>query len=229
MNKKFVDNNVVKISYYTINPSQDTPPLVIIPGAISGAEDIYEFIKDVTGRYCIIISIRGRGNSSKPVSGYSKDEQISDIEAVIKEEKTNKLYLAGHSFGASLASAFAIKYPDKILGLILADFPPYYPKYSEKWAERILQNVPEIDKNFVNGIVRDGAPENLAVELSALSLKILILKAKENSLLENEKFKIICESLAGAAFKTINSGHEMFYENPAETMAEINNFINISV
>jgi pimeloyl-ACP methyl ester carboxylesterase len=163
MSEKFVDNNGVLINYYVINQSL-TPPLIIIPGAISGAEDIYEFIKNVTDRYCIIISIRGRGKSSKPVSGYSKDGQVSDIEAVIKEENIDKLYIAGHSFGASLAAGYAIIHPDKILGLILADFPPKYPRYSEKWAARIFENIKEIDKNFINGLVNDSTSEDLTIE-----------------------------------------------------------------
>lgn len=226
MKDKFVNNNGVLINYYVLNQSQNTTPLIIIPGAISGAEDIFEFIKDVTDRYCIIISIRGRGKSSKPISGYSKDGQVSDIEAVIKEENINKLYIGGHSFGASLAAGYAIKHPDKILGLILADFPPYYPKYSEKWAERIFENIKEIDKNFINGLVNDSSPEDLTIELSKHKFRILILKAKNDSLLKEEKLQEICKLLPKISVKTINSGHEMFYENPVETMTEINNFIN---
>ncbi|HEY3251821.1 MAG TPA: alpha/beta hydrolase, partial [Ignavibacteria bacterium] len=134
MKEKFVKNGEVEVQYLAVNYSPAETPLIIIPGAIVGADDFYNDIKEYADFYYIIISLRGRGKSSSPISGYTKDDHISDIDAVIKNEFLDNFYILGHSFGASVASYYSIKNSEKISGLIIADFPPVYPAYSEDWA-----------------------------------------------------------------------------------------------
>lgn len=229
MQEKFATNGEVRIQYLVVNHSPDKIPLIIIPGAIVDADDFYEGMKDNVNFYCIIISIRGRGKSGKPVEGYSKDDQISDIEAVVNEEGINNFYILGHSVGAGLASYYSVKYPEKIKGFIIADYLPRYPQFNTKWAERIRShyNEDEISENFLSGIVKDAVKEDYTDALAKCDFKKLIIKAgKEDSLLPLETAKGLCEKLTNITLVVIDdSGHEMFWEKPDEVLKVIDEFM----
>jgi pimeloyl-ACP methyl ester carboxylesterase len=230
MKEKFANNGEVQIQYLIVNYLPDKIPLVIIPGAIVGADDFYESIKAHINFYCIIIGIRGRGKSGCPAEGYTKEDQISDIEAVVREENINKFYIMGHSVGGGLASYYSVKYPEKIKGLIIADYAPVYPLFSAKWAEGIRShyNEDEISSNFINGIVRDAEKGNFTDALANHAFKKLFLKAgKEDSLLPLNKANEILKSLTNTSLKVIDdSGHEMFSEKPEEVLKIIEEFIS---
>jgi len=226
--EKFVKNGEVEIQYIAVNYSPAETPVIIIPGAIVGAEDMYNDIKDYIDFYCIIISIRGRGKSSSPDKGYSKEEQVSDIEAVIKEECLDNFYLLGHSFGASLAYYYSIKHPEKIKGLIAVDFPTIYPGYSQEWVQYVRNNVSDVSENLLNGMVKDGVYEDFADELAKLDFKKLFIKGSGgDSLLKLETANKILEKLSNSSLNIISgSGHEIFYEKPFEILKEIREFIS---
>jgi len=227
MKEKFTDSNGVVIQYLVENYSPGEIPLVIIPGAVVGAEDIYNDIKDFLDLYCIIISIRGRGKSASPLQGYTKDDQVSDIEAVLNNEGLDRIFLLGHSFGASLAAYYSIKNPEKISGLILADFPPEYPGYSPEWAQYIKNNLSGVDDNFLSGMVRDGVYEDFTDELAKCDFKKLFLKGSgSDSLLKPGKAEDLISRIPTASLKVINgAGHELFNEKPGETLQVIEEFI----
>jgi pimeloyl-ACP methyl ester carboxylesterase len=227
MNEKFVSNGDVKIQYIVVNYSPAETPVVLIPGAVVSADDMYNDIKEHLDFYSIIISIRGRGKSGSPLEGYTKDDQISDIEAVVNAESLDVFYLAGHSFGASLAYGYSIKYPKRIKGLIGVDFPAIFPGYPERWAQQVKDNVPGVNENFVNGMVRDCVYEDFTDELAKLNSKKLFIKGSgSDSLLKLETANKLVENLPNSTLKIIDGGgHELFAEKPNEILKEIERFI----
>lgn len=228
MKEKFTDNNG-NIVQYLINYNELTRiPVVFIPGALVNAEEFYEDIKDYLDFPAIIISHRGLGKSSTSLHGYSKEHLVSDVRAVVLEEKLDKFFIAGHSFGSSIASAYAVKYPGEVKGLILGDYPPGYPAYPPEWAERIFDNRPEANKTLVQGLQKESKHELFLEELSELNIKLLILKGtKEDSLLSEKMTDKILTAIPDAELKMIsNCGHELFVENPKKSMQVINDFIS---
>lgn len=225
--EKFADNNGVTIQYIALNYSANEIPIIFIPGAIVGADDILEGIKEYINFYCIIINIRGRGKSGKPIGPYTIDSQVSDIAAVVEKEGIENLLILGHSVGAGLAAAYSVKYPEKIKGLIVADYPPAHPKFPDEWANRIRQKYPDVDNNFLSGMVRDSEKINFTGILANYDFKKLIIKAgNEDSLLSADLAMKICEKLTYASPVTIeNCGHEIFFEKPAEALKIIEDFM----
>lgn len=226
MQEKFTNNGGIQIQYIIVNHSPDEIPLIIMPGAIVSAETFYNNAQGNLNLYCIIISIRGLGKSSVPLNGYSKDHLVSDIEAVVNAEELKEFYILGHSFGAAVASAYSIKYPQKVKGLILADYPPSYPEYSSEWEQRVKKNKPE-NEILINGLHKESVREMFTEALAKCDFNILILKGgKENSLLKIELANEVLDKLPKASLKIIqNSGHELFIENPVETLREVENFM----
>jgi len=64
---------------------------------------------------------RGCGRSGKSTTDYSLERMVNDIEAVREHYQADKIYLLSHSFGGILALNYAIKYPEHVQGLILAN------------------------------------------------------------------------------------------------------------
>jgi len=227
--EKFADNSGVSIQYLVLNQDTGGAPLLIIPGAMVSAEDFYSDIKDSLDIYAVIISPRGLGKSDTPDSGYSKEHLVSDIETVVISEGLEKFYICGHSFGASIASAYSVKYPDKVLGLILGDYPPVYPAYSEEWAKRVKEKN-QANENLVNGLLRDSKRESFVEQLSKCSFKVLVLKGEgDGSLLPHERITQMIEPMPNASLKLIpDAGHEIFIENPGAVFGAVKGFVNVN-
>jgi proline iminopeptidase len=70
----------------------------------------------------ILIDERGSGRSERlsDPKGYTLDNMVKDIERVREHFKVPRLVVLGHSFGGILAQAYAVRHPNRILGLVLA-------------------------------------------------------------------------------------------------------------
>jgi proline iminopeptidase len=92
-------------------PGMESSYLAPIARGIAGA-----------GRKAILLDLRGLGGSS----GASRDGLtlaggVADIEALRRSLGVDKLSLLGHSYGGSLAQAYAAEHPDNVDRLILLD------------------------------------------------------------------------------------------------------------
>ncbi len=65
------------------------------------------------------LSQRGHGNSSRPAS-YSPRDFAADVAAFMDELKIRSAVIVGHSMGSYVAQRFALDYPDRVMGLVLA-------------------------------------------------------------------------------------------------------------
>jgi pimeloyl-ACP methyl ester carboxylesterase len=68
-----------------------------------------------------IYDLRGHGRSDMPPSGYSCQDQASDLSALLDVLNITRAHVVGHSFGGLVALAFAIGYPERVDRLVIAD------------------------------------------------------------------------------------------------------------
>jgi proline iminopeptidase len=64
---------------------------------------------------------RGKSDTAKNVSEYSLERDVEDLEGLRKTMGFSSISIMGHSYGGLVAQAYAIKYPDKVSHLILAN------------------------------------------------------------------------------------------------------------
>jgi pimeloyl-ACP methyl ester carboxylesterase len=69
----------------------------------------------------VAMDLRGRGLSGKPDGGYSADQHVRDILAVLDDLEIEKIFLMGHSLGAFISLMFAARHPQRVAKLILVD------------------------------------------------------------------------------------------------------------
>ncbi len=211
-------NGDVTISYISVNSHLGGTPIIIIPGVINSADEVYRALQGHLDGYHIIISLRGRGESSSPETGYSLSDQASDINAVIDNENLESVVIFGHSIGSTIGIKAASTIPKKVKGFIMGDFPPFYPPYGERWAQHVLSFGDElaITQKAIFGITNDAEYADVSKELNELQCKVLAIRASaDNTLLkpeDAEKLKEICPNCEVMVLE--ESGHELMSDNP---------------
>jgi len=80
----------------------------------------------------VVPDLRGMGLSSHPADGYDKKTQAADIRSVLTQLGIDHAAIVGHDIGATVAYAYAARYPDKTDRLVVMDAPvPGIPPWDE--------------------------------------------------------------------------------------------------
>jgi len=109
--------------YYELHGSENDPVLVLNNGIIMNAASSWVFqTKELSQTYRVLqYDCRGQGQSDHPDEPYSMEGHADDLAGLLTALEINKAHIAGISYGGEVAQAFALKYPDMSLSLILAD------------------------------------------------------------------------------------------------------------
>jgi Predicted hydrolases or acyltransferases (alpha/beta hydrolase superfamily) len=87
---------------------------------------------------------RGKSDTAKNVTEYSLQRDIEDLEGLRKAMGFSKINILGHSYGGLVAQGYAIKYPQNVSHLILANtFHSYL-----MWQENCDNSNHEIKTNY---------------------------------------------------------------------------------
>jgi pimeloyl-ACP methyl ester carboxylesterase len=80
----------------------------------------------------IVPDLRGMGLSSHPADGYDKKTQAADIRSVLTQLEIDRAAVVGHDIGATVAYAYAARYPNKADRLVVMDAPvPGIPPWED--------------------------------------------------------------------------------------------------
>jgi len=223
-----VNNKGIKIHALVFNATPKAIPIVFIPGAVNSAEEMAAGLAGTLEHYHIIISLRGRGKSSAPNTGYTLTEQASDVLAVVEYLQLAKYYIFGFSLGTSVAIRAAAQNKNKVMGLILGDYPPIYPSYGEKWVARIKASSLNVRTACIEGLAADSTFENLLPELKTLTCPYSLFKAgQEGSLIAPQLLPILKTKAPDCAIVILSdSEHMLFDPDPTILVSEIRAFID---
>lgn len=122
----FAKNGRCEIYYQA--QGQGTPFLFFSETACAG--DIWHTfqVPEFSSDYLVIThDYRGTGRSSKPAAQYSCEDFVDDAAAILEQVKAGPAILLGHSMGGRVAMLMALKYPEKIMKLIIASVGPGVP------------------------------------------------------------------------------------------------------
>jgi pimeloyl-ACP methyl ester carboxylesterase len=105
----------------TTTPSQRGSLCLFLHG-IGGARSNWKNQLPVTATHmrAAALDLRGYGDSALGPDQSTVDDYCNDILRVMAEFGTDKLVLCGLSYGAWIATSFAMRHPDKLAGLILS-------------------------------------------------------------------------------------------------------------
>jgi pimeloyl-ACP methyl ester carboxylesterase len=80
---------------------------------------------------------RGHGESDSPPGPYSRADLAGDVCAVLDAEQIDQTILVGHSMGGIVAMEVALRYPERISGLVLIGTTSECREKVAAWYERI--------------------------------------------------------------------------------------------
>jgi proline iminopeptidase len=140
--------NGVRLAYWTSRPIRPTDvPVVFLHGG--PGYNSYSFRmtagKALDARYPMVyLDERGSGESERPWRGdYALATLVEDIEGLRRQLGVERMVVAGHSFGGTLAVEYAQTYPGHVARLILIDAAVDLPGAMESWVQTLATQFPE--------------------------------------------------------------------------------------
>lgn len=116
----------------------DLKPILIIP-ALPESDMDYKDIIFVLPNHTVCATWRGRELSDAPETGYSVQDHANDIIDTIEHFKLNEIIVLAYSRGVAYFIQALPEIKDKILGLVIVDFPAQYDAHPPQWAENFLK------------------------------------------------------------------------------------------
>jgi len=127
----------------------------------------------------IAVTQRGHGESSRPEGGYRTSDFAADLVALMDALDLETAVIAGHCMGGSVAQRFALDYPERTQGLVLAGtFPTMRGNrdVQELWNSYVSTMTDPVDRGFVvrfqEGTLAQSLPEGFFETVIHESLKV---------------------------------------------------------
>ncbi len=219
-------NDSVRLHYLDSRPIAvpSLTPIVFIPGRLGAAEDyVATEFAGLAPRRCVAASLRGRGGSDAPSQGYAFEDHVADVAAVLAHLRLNRFCLMGYSLGVPCALGYALQQPQGLVGMIVADYPAWYPALSDDWADRVLAANPQRAKPVVARALQRDAKEVLLWEsLPRIRVPVLVLRgALPGALLTEDAAEIYKQKLQHARVVVLeDSAHELWTPEYLQALRE---------
>jgi proline iminopeptidase len=118
---KYVKVNGANLYVVTVGKGD---PLILIAGGPGGTHFGLRRFDSLAGRHMLIYFDafgRGKSDTAKDVKEYTIERDIEDIEGLRVALHLDKINVLGHSYGSVVAQGYAVKYPQHVKHLVLAN------------------------------------------------------------------------------------------------------------
>lgn len=107
-------------------------PLIILHGLFGSSDNWVSVAKGLGDRFMVILPDQRNHGNSPESSIHDYDALSTDIFELAADLKLERFFLAGHSMGGKCAIRFALRWPEKLLGLLVADISPFLSESDHK-------------------------------------------------------------------------------------------------
>ncbi|MFX1240732.1 MAG: alpha/beta fold hydrolase [Promethearchaeota archaeon] len=117
MTDLFAEINGIKICYEILGSNQ---PVLLVHGFGSKKESWIAQFKPLSEHFKVIrFDNRGAGKSDRPKGDYSMELFADDIAALLDYLKIEKIHIVGWSLGGMIVQNFVLKYPHRVIKIVL--------------------------------------------------------------------------------------------------------------
>src|SRR5277367_987560 len=115
----FVKVNGVRLHYLTAGAGE---PVILLHGYAQTSHMWRPLMAKLAKTNTVIaVDLRGAGQSSTPVGGYTKAEMAQDIHALVHKLGYDRIRIVGHDIGLMVAYAYAAQYRKEVDRIALMD------------------------------------------------------------------------------------------------------------
>jgi pimeloyl-ACP methyl ester carboxylesterase len=101
------------------------PPLIILHGLYGSSDNWVTIAKRLSDSFTVFLPDQRNHGQSPHSEVHDYDSMRDDLFELASDLKLKKFFLAGHSMGGKTAISFAIKWPELLNGLLIADISPF--------------------------------------------------------------------------------------------------------
>lgn len=153
-------------------------PLIILHGLFGSSDNWISIARSLSSRFMVVLPDQRNHGQSPHSHIHDYDSMRDDLALLIDELGWKKFFLAGHSMGGKTAAKFALDWPEKLNGLLIADISPFtsYSKNSEDFSMH-RQILDFMIKENISGIkTRKEIDSRLRRAIKSSKIRKLILK-----------------------------------------------------
>jgi len=157
--------------------------IAVVPGLSEAAEDWREFLEQALPVPAAALTLRGRGMSGRPESGYSLAEHASDIAAFVDHFSPSSVLLVAFSRSVAYALEYAVSRPANLAGLVLLDYPPRHTALRSGWSESFAQSTwrgrvaeSTVPLSVLKAIEQEANAKDFTNYLSAIEVPVLVVQ-----------------------------------------------------
>ncbi|MFN3998669.1 alpha/beta fold hydrolase [Algoriphagus sp.] len=159
----------MKLNY---KKSGSGPPLIILHGLFGSLDNWFSIAKELVEHYTLYLIDQRNHGDSPHADEWNYAVMAEDLKELLDAEGLDKVFLMGHSLGGKTVMNFAVKYPERVEKLIVADIAPrYYPVHHES----ILEGLNSLDLKKIQS--RKEADDQLSKYIPELGVRQFLLKS----------------------------------------------------
>lgn len=101
------------------------PPLIILHGLYGSSDNWVTIAKSISDKFTVILPDQRNHGLSQHSSIHNYNSMSEDLLELAGNLKLDTFFLAGHSMGGKTAINFALRWPERLNGLLIADISPF--------------------------------------------------------------------------------------------------------
>jgi len=154
------------------------PPLIILHGLYGSSDNWGTIAKKLSVNFTVYLPDQRNHGQSPHSEIHDYNSMRDDLFELVTDLSLKRFFLAGHSMGGKTAIAFALKWPEMLNGLLIADISPFtyesdtHSAYSQHAS--ILNAVLSVDFDRIS--TRAEAEKLLTTEIPSDKIRGLIMK-----------------------------------------------------
>ena len=228
-----VNGNVSLHVVATMPPGSGRIAVAIVPGLSETADDWHELLEFLAPMPADAVTLRGRGKSTTPETGYSLADHASDVAGFVEHFQAESIVLVAFSRSVSYALEYAMSRPEKLSRLVLLDYPPKHGALPENWADAFAESTWRSRKASsiaslptLRAIGREADPKDFTPYLSSIPVPTLVLRGgMPGAALSADGAAVYGRSLPRCSLAVLpKSAHALWEPTPSELYERIASF-----